>query len=96
MAVSFEVSKPDQELIFRIAERADEVGLISRRTYPKITCVMDLTAVHTKTPLRLNELLDADQFNFVHDIAGIARHLDRDTGNLGGFFTPRFSQFKVA
>lgn len=52
---------------------------------------MDLSAVHAKVPLRLAEFADADDFNFEHDILGIHRHLDRQTGELGDFFVPRFA-----
>jgi hypothetical protein len=54
--------------------------------------VMDLSAVHAHTPLRLEELAAADDFDLVHDVGGIYRHLDRETGELGGCFLPRFSR----
>jgi len=85
----------DRNLIHEIAERADQVGLISRRAYSMLTCIMDLTAVHEKQPLRLADLLAADQFNFVHDVAGIARHLNRNTGKLESF-SPRFTARRAA
>jgi hypothetical protein len=53
---------------------------------------MDLAAVHAKVPLRLDELLGADDFNFAHDIGGIMRHMDRTTGELADFFLPRFAK----
>jgi hypothetical protein len=90
------ISREDHDLITEIMFRADEIGLISPRRYSRLTCMMDLTAVHERSPLRLADLLAADQFNFVHDVAGIARHMNRDTGELGGCFTPRFSQRQVA
>jgi hypothetical protein len=52
---------------------------------------MDVLATHLTKPLRLNELLDADDTNFVHDIVGIERHLDRQTFTLRGGFSPRFT-----
>lgn len=91
--VSFDCTSDDKDLISQLAERAVACGLINpRRGYSKITCVMDLTATHCNgNPLRLADLLAADDFNFMHDVCGIARHLDRDTGKLGDFFSPRFS-----
>ena len=53
---------------------------------------MDLIATHITSPLRLNELLDAGDSDFVHDIAGIERHLDRQTFGLRDCFRPRFAQ----
>lgn len=51
---------------------------------------MDIAATHLNgCPLNLQKLHDFDDFNMVHDITGIVRHLDRSTGKLGGFFDPR-------
>jgi hypothetical protein len=53
---------------------------------------MDLTAVHANgCPLRLGDLLASDTFEFIHDIVGIERHVDRKTGKLRGFFVPRYA-----
>jgi hypothetical protein len=38
--------------------------------------------------LDLSKLLGADDFTFVHDVAGISHHMDRKTGKLGGCFSP--------
>jgi hypothetical protein len=53
---------------------------------------MDVVATHLHRPLRLNDLLDADDFNFIHDIVGIERHLNRQTFTLRDHFVPRFAQ----
>lgn len=56
------------------------------------TVMMDLTAVHANgNPLRLKDMEAADITELAHDIYGIARHLDRDTGKLKDCFSPRFS-----
>jgi len=52
---------------------------------------MDLIATHLTCPLRLNELLDARDSDFVHDIVGIERHLNRQTFKLENCFTPRYA-----
>lgn len=89
--VSFDCSDDDQDFINRIVSRAKQLSLINRN-YSGMTCTMDLTAVHCNgNPLRLRDLLNADDFNFMHDVCGIARHLNRDTGELMDFFSPRFS-----
>lgn len=91
-AISFTVSDDDMDLIHQITSRAVKLGLINRN-YSKMTCNMDLTAAHANgNPLRLANLLAADDFNFMHDVCGIARHLNRDTGKLENFFSPRFSR----
>lgn len=93
--ISFEITKADRPLIEKVARRA---LLLDRKSNGKRAACgmdwrMDITATHANgNPLRLSDLLDADDFNFAHDVFGISRHLDRDTGKLTGFFRPRFSQ----
>ncbi|NHO33307.1 hypothetical protein GOB85_12520 [Acetobacter sp. LMG 1636] len=54
---------------------------------------MDLIATHSNgCPLDLERLYEADDFNLLHDVIGIRRHLDRSTGKLTDHFLPRFSQ----
>jgi len=54
---------------------------------------MDIIATHISgCPLLLKELLNnANDFDFIHDVSGIHRHLDRETGKLENFFIPRFA-----
>lgn len=70
-------SPKDMKLISKISGRAS-----SSLGADKLSTDMDLTVVHDINPLRLSELLKADNFNFAHDIVGIANHLDRETGEL--------------
>jgi hypothetical protein len=94
--VSFDVTARERRLIAKIVDRARDKCLVRSKETPKhwytqITCRMDLTAVHANgCRLDLRRLLDADDFNFTHDIAGIARHIDRNTGRLANHFLPRF------
>jgi hypothetical protein len=54
---------------------------------------MDITACHLNgCPLRLGELLGADDANFAHDVFGIRRHLNRETGKLEDCFCPRYAE----
>lgn len=81
------LSEKEEALIKRIADRAGE--LLGRGA--RVTVCMDITACHLNgTPLRLEDLAEADQFNFLHDVTGINRHLNRETGELTGHFLPRF------
>lgn len=41
-------------------------------------------------------LLAADDFNFVHDVAGIHNHIDRRTGRIESGFLPRFARVSTA
>jgi hypothetical protein len=87
-AVSFDVSRRDAALIKRIVSRAIKEGFGGDRTELE----MDITATHANgCPLRLRELLEADAFNFNHDVYGIHRRIDRNNGQLTSFFQPRFA-----
>lgn len=87
--VSFDVTTADAKLIQKIVDRAVKMELLAG---DRTDLVMDLEAVHANgTPLRLAELLAADTFNFAHDINGIQKHIDRETGGLRNHFLPRFT-----
>jgi hypothetical protein len=54
---------------------------------------MDLEATHANgCPLDFAKLLACDDFDFLHDIGGIAMHLDRSTGVLKDCFLPRLAK----
>lgn len=70
-----------------------------RKGYARINLVMDLLAadgVNGNAALDWDRLLAGDDFNFMHDICGISRHIDRNTGKLGGYFMPRITIKKAA
>ena len=60
--------------------------------YPKLDAVLDITAAHRTCPLRLEELAYADTTNFTHDVFGINKHLNRETGLLEDCFRPSYSR----
>lgn len=89
--VSFKVTKKQSALISQIAERANK-ELFSGTTIPQsvMDTEMDLCAVIAQgEKLDLEKLLAFDAFNFGHDIGGIYRHINRDTGKLERCFLPR-------
>lgn len=94
-AVSFKISAADSELVDVIMYRylAMRRGLgIPTSKRDRIDIQMDIVACHANgNRLDLRRLLDADDFNFAHDVTGIMRHIDRTTGELTDFFVPRFS-----
>lgn len=80
-------------------EEADIIHLIGVRAVNKfrfndlLKVEMDITACHNSgNPLRLQELLDADDYEFKHDVDGIVKNINRRTGKLENFFVPRFSK----
>jgi hypothetical protein len=59
-------------------------------TGEKINLQMDLVACHNHgCRINFRKLLNAPDFDFLHDILGIGHHLNRETGQLEDFFLPR-------
>lgn len=89
--ISFTTTREEMDLIGKIADRAERLGMVGQsHWYTHQTAVMDLCATHANgTPLDFAGLLEAPDFDFAHDIAGIANHIDRETGRLGSCFLPR-------
>ena len=83
-----ETTKEENELIHKIVERAESLGVDYG---DRITRMMDLTAAHWTCPLKLEEMLEGNNVDLLHDIYGIAKSIDRDTGELRDCFLPRFS-----
>ena len=93
MSVKFNVHKFDIPIIQRIAHRAVKMADEGGWQYKEKDAQMDITACHCSgNPLLLKELLEADDFDFAHDVFGIHKNLDRNTGKLLNFFSPRYSK----
>jgi hypothetical protein len=90
--INWSIEGKDEFVIEKIAARAAKMAPEAGIIYSKLDALMDLTACHANgNPLRLEDLLSADDMNFSHDVFGIRRHLNRETGKLEGFFSPRYS-----
>lgn len=88
--VSFEISEADRALVERLVDRGVRFCRESKIKYPRQDMAMDLTACHANgCPMDFAKLLAADDFNFAHDLFGIRRHLNRETGELEHCFLPR-------
>lgn len=91
--VEFATFSADEETAVEcILNRASGLAHRAEVRFDGLTLRMDLSAVHAHTPLRLVELSETDDFTFAHDVFGIQRHMDRDTGVLTGCFRPRLSR----
>jgi hypothetical protein len=88
MRVHFVQDQKDSQTIAAIAGRANaQLGL------DRLLIEMDVSATHANgCPLRLSELLAADDWNFAHDVQGISKRLHRNNGRLPGWFVPRFAR----
>lgn len=90
--ISFAASKEDHELIEKIVERAVGMWREADHDLDIMTAMMDITACHANgCPLKLQELYNAKGTDFAHDVGGIMRHINRQTGQLGDCFLPRYA-----
>lgn len=77
------------EQYVKIYERAEKNGYNGER----MSFMMDIESADKKFALRLEELLNADNFNFCHDINGIVNNIVRNAfpATDFGLFVPRFA-----
>lgn len=95
--VRFDCSPAEALIVQAIVERGWKLGWLRKSYLDKLDMRMDVLATHANgNPLRLADLLAADDFNFAHDMSGICNCLDRRTGKLTRNFSPRFSQRSAA
>lgn len=88
-------SAVESDLVHVIAQRAlRAANRLNVKGVDLLDFEMDVCATHLNgCPLRLDDLAGtSDEFSFVHDIFGIRRHLNRETGKLENHFLPRFSR----
>lgn len=81
------MTKEESMIMFKILERADKMGIMAN---DRMTLSIDLGVAHKATPLDFERLLEADNFNFSHDIVGIQNHVDRERKKMDETFLPRF------
>lgn len=80
------------ELAADICDRAEALGFAPAANN-RISMIMDIMAADGQNGnpvLRLDKLLhEFDDLNFLHDVAGIYRHIDRADGKIKCCFLPR-------
>lgn len=92
MTVSFKCTPQERAAINRVVERA-EIHKLVKGEDQRLSLRMDLAAANANgSPIDFARLLNAEDFDFFHDVCGIIRHMDRETGKLGGCFVPRCSR----
>lgn len=82
------MTKDEMLTIAEIAKRADEKGLLM---FDKMSLIMDIQAAHEQFNLKLDKLLEADDYNFSHDIVGIQQNINRKTKEIENCFLPRYA-----
>lgn len=91
--ISFEISPEDSALLDKIADRAQAVFDKHKQPFDRLAFLMDVTACHANAcALDFKRLLTADNFTFLHDLSGIGKNLDRNTGQLLNHFLPRLAK----
>lgn len=86
----FNCSAEESRIILRIVDRAEQLSKLHGFDFDRMTTSMDITAAHCNgCELNLSKLVAAPAEDFIHDVFGIRRHIDRKTGEIGGCFLPR-------
>jgi Family of unknown function (DUF6874) len=85
--------REENRLISQIGNRAELEFRKHGRAVRGDFIASEVWIVHSEVcKLRLEELLAADEGNFMHDICGIHDHLDILDGSFRDGFTPRFTK----
>lgn len=72
----------------KLAQRAEGMGIYDGE---RISLLMDIENADKAFNLKLEELLDADDGNFAHDIVGIVNNIDRNKPTDFNLFVPRYA-----
>ena len=90
-----EERRKEMQAILKVIERAQTLvpDFLKTRSYPQMDMLLDLEAVNSSGDgLDFEKLIKFDDFNFLHDILGIRKHINRETGELEDCFLPRCSK----
>lgn len=78
----------EHAIVKLIVERAEEMELLA---FDRLHLFMDLDLASEKFELRFEELLNADDVNFTHDIVGIQKNINRTKMTFKKSFVPRYA-----
>ena len=79
----------DAKIVTAIVKRA----VITEVDREVMNLKMDIEAAHISgNPMDLKKLLSAPVGDFLHDVCGIIKNLNRETGKLENCFVPRCSR----
>lgn len=80
------------ELYDKIVGRAENMMGVKYVDVSRLSLLMDIELADQKFHLCLQDWLEADEENFVHDYNGIHNHIDRQTKTFDKHFIPRFAK----
>jgi methenyltetrahydromethanopterin cyclohydrolase len=86
------MTRADYKKLGSIRKRAVVLDLCDMKE--SIQLEMDMELAFKYFNLNLDKLLRASDLDFVHDICGIQKHLNRQTKTFDDCFVPRFSRPK--
>ena len=72
----------------KIAQRAEGMGIYKGE---RLSLLMDIENADKAFNLKLEDLLNADDMNFTHDVIGIVTNIDRRNPTDFNFFVPRYA-----
>ena len=84
------LNKEEMILINKIVKRG--FPLMKDHYISILDMTMDIDAANNDIPLKLNDLLIADDLNFYHDIMGIYNNINRNTKKIDNCFLPRYAK----
>jgi hypothetical protein len=85
-------SPGDSVLITKIATRfTDMMKAYQSRRRKHGDVRADLEKAHIHNPLRLEDLFQASDVEFIHDMTAILYYIDRESGKFRNCFTPKFA-----
>lgn len=82
------LKKDDYSIIDKIIKRGLSLEAIQSN---RLNAFIDLTKGIEYFDIDVNQLYNADDFNFCHDIIGIQNNINRTTGKFENCFLPRYS-----
>lgn len=95
--VKFDVTASEMTLVLKIVARSASLLNLESLGSSRQSLAMDLCACHLNgCPLNFKRLLEFPEFDFLHDAAGIIRHMDRSTGKVTDCFLPRSAKVQRA
>ncbi|WP_051445391.1 hypothetical protein [Desulfocurvus vexinensis] len=91
MEINWHLEPEEVALVEAIADRCISIcRKYGSRDVSRDGILMDLIATHNHScKLDLAKLAAAPEFDLMHDVMGIRRHLNRETAQLEGHFLPR-------
>lgn len=88
--VDWNITKQENSLIQKIVARFIALAVLKYEIkQDPATNAMDLIAAHNDVVMDLGKLLGASDTDLLHDMFGIQKYMDRDTGKLDPCFKPR-------